>query len=563
MMMAAGVCLAQEPGAPASTPMPAALGESLMMVHVGEVSGLVLSAGDLAGKFQPGMSGIGLKGMAGMMVQDAELSGFGPGAGLEIYYFKGNVVMGFAKISAAKMQGYKDFMGAQMHGVKVDSVGDLLVFATFPMDEARSAEALTTAKRLAPAALKSMSDLGAKPTFKFVAYPGKAIESFDSQIKGFLQMISSMQGGMKANAIMNSAMIAALGDAKEFSIEFNPAPSAFQAEITLIAKPGTPLAKSLESPAKPALSDMALLPADGALRVAVGVNSMAYANLIEEYAKKAFVELNVSEQEQKDFMSLYHEPMKMYGDKMQLSMSMLTPGQGLISGSGLTRLPNVETAIQIIEKQVAQMKDNAMLKQMEQAGLKMDVVFNKDVRKHKDVSIHQWKMTMQSTNAGSAEKNTEMEKMLKLLGNLEYDMAFLDGVMVTGLGGVPVESLIDAVQSKVNPAARPMASVSAFGPQADAYVDFDLGKIMELVSGFAAANMPAGQPNPVEMMANELKGASPVVASWVTKDGSVVGSIKAPLDLITQLGQGIQNTQQKLSQGDGSPAKDSTTTPSM
>ncbi|MFP4579892.1 MAG: hypothetical protein ACLFQ6_04110 [Candidatus Sumerlaeia bacterium] len=532
MAMFTGLAAAQAPGmGQPQVPMPKSLDEALASIYVGDVSGLIENAGNLAGKFKPGMSGPGLKAMAGMMVQDAGLQGFSePGSGLMVYAFNGPVFIAYAEVGAGQIQNYK--MALEQQGMGAQVAGDMLAVAMPP-------NAISTAATLAPTARAALADpRGAKSTLKIMGYPNKAIAAFGPQLQGMLQMMA--QPGDELNPIMQMTLLKALADSSETSLELDLDPANMNIQTICKAMPNTPLATYVDSPVSTNPELMSMLPTDGAIRSVFSMNSEAYVRAAKAYAQKAFEELDTPADLQKDFMELYVEPSEMYEGEMNTAINMFVPGKGMLSGASITSIKDAEKGITIMEKTVENLKNNQAIKSMEAQGLKMDVEFHKNIRSHKGTQIHQWKMKMEST-----QNPQQMDQLQEMLGSMEYEMSIVGDMMVVAMGDVAIEPLIDAAKTKSHPGAKALSSIDAFGKGQDAYADIDMGAFMKVVANSVGSMMGPGGNNPINVFAESLQGSAPMVMTASARESSLMAVVNVPPALIDAMGKAVQKMQQQ------------------
>jgi len=188
------------------------------------------------------------------------------------------------------------------------------------------------------------------------------------------------------------------------------------------------------------------------------------------------------------------------------------------------------------------------LKLYEELGMPMSMAFQENVREYKGAKIHQFnvKMDMKSMMAdkGSLES---MEAMG--MSNMVYDVAIVDGAMAYSMGSSKVEDLIDGLKADA-PATSPLKARAVYPAGGFYYLDFDVGRYM----AFVAELMPDSSANPMQKVANMLKGASPLTSAGFREDNRVMWSVNVPGDLIAKYGQMVMMLQmQKMQQKQGMP----------
>jgi hypothetical protein len=132
--------------------------------------------------------------------------------------------------------------------------------------------------------------------------------------------------------------------------------------------------------------------------------------------------------------------------------------------------------------------------------------------------------------------------MKAVMGKPVWDVAIVNKHLIYAMEGESIEKLIDGVKSGANPESTPLVAESVCGSGAQAYVDYNIGRVVSLMAKVipAEAGKASGRAA-MEKIAASLADAPPVSWSMRSVDGKISADAFIPAGLITSFGAGVKD----------------------
>jgi hypothetical protein len=519
----------------------------MLSISAADVHGLLDGVGTVAAQVSPMMNGMMLKGMLGMQLGDPSLAGIAPGKGFAVVALDPTNIFAVIEVTEAQSVAYAGVLTST--GLQSKYGNGLLVVAQ-TTEQAEKGSALAAAVQGKLLATRS-------PDLRVAMQPSAMIERNKEQIDGFMQMMPVMMGagmmqspGVDTNMVANTTrilegelrvLLSMASQCETGEVVISPANGSLRISETYVPKAGTRLAALTDAPqlnkSNPKIQSGLLGGGTMLLDCTIG-NPDALAEFIVSEAQKVIVEMKIKDVDVADLLKNMKKWMGIYGGSFCESVDFGTDG-----GFNVSYLMEVKDAKGAMELFRTMEQDMApFMKLYENLGMPMCMTFKENVRQYKGVNIHQFSVKMDMKNMAE-EQRKQFETMG--LGNMTYEMAITDGVMLYAMGDNAIESLMDRLEDG-SATGKPLKARSVYPEGGFYYFDFDIGSYM----GFVSSMMPQGPANPMTQMADLLKGASPLTSAGFKADGRVMWSLNIPGDLIAKYGQII--VMMKMQQG-GAP----------
>lgn len=518
---------------------PPALDEALVVVAIPDLHGFLDGAEALKGQILPDMPPNFIKSMLGANLGDPTLScvPVGEGAAVVIYP-KHEIAFIVIEVAKDKAEGLK--MAAGGMGMQTESVDSLMVMAFDP-------KGLNAGKALAKQAQDKWLSKSV-PEAILTIKMAKTLNTFDQQINAFMAGIPMMMmmaqsqvpqaqksspEAMQAQTRILEAEIRVLQsllrqiDTVTVHLSGNGDGLHVKKEISVV--PGTNLAEfAARNPGTVKDLPGAFLPGNGLIRACFVCDGKALQTLATKEADTVMQAMNMTKDERKTITDLIEISLKTWSNSAALEF--MPPNALSLAGASISVVEDPANALDAIRKTADFFKTDGMAGFYKSMGMPMEMKFTEKARTHNGVDIHSF--NMQFDLSGMPPQQAEMTKAF--LDMSHYDVAIVDKYQIQAYGDEKIENVIDQVKSG-KATAKPMAAQKAFGPGQGWYVDLNLAGYVEMVGKAIAPILPAGQTNPIPVIANAMRGASPIIVSG-GQDGSVFTSqATVPSDLIANM----------------------------
>ncbi|MGI8905294.1 MAG: hypothetical protein ACR2IE_02250 [Candidatus Sumerlaeaceae bacterium] len=505
------------------------LPETYGSVVIGDVPGLLDKIGALASKVMPGMNAGGIKAQAGAMLGDPQLAGLPSGSGLAVVIPKQGMPYAFLEVSAGKTADYQKLLKARNLGT-VEEADGLLIIGADP-------GSVSSARAIAPQVKETLLAGSGAPTLSGAVKVADVLKQYDSQIQGAMQGMAkkvekaekatSATAGGDADTIVSVFRayyaFAKRMDTLELSIE--PSGEAMAMNYGVI-----PVNKSSE-PNAPVAADasgsdlMKLLPGNGAIRGYASFDMVGMGKLFAEIAKEIETPGETSKVNVEEITKWFEECSAAFGGSMAMNL-MGDPGAPL-SGAYAVTVKDEAAALKVFREMPAKMESTGFAKFYDAMGMPMKLSFKENVRKYKDTPIHELDMKMDFSRG----PDEQQKRMKQLMGNMVYEVAFVDKVLVYAVKPEKIEDLIEAAKSGSNPAAKPLLSSENLPKGGQGYFDYNIGAAMLFAVSMSAKEGEKGAEQ-MKSMAAVVKDAPPLQVGWAKAANKYRVNVKMPADTL-------------------------------
>ncbi len=519
----------------ATVEKPVVMKDALMTVVASDIHGLVDGAASISSSVSPSMNASMLKVMLGTALGDPGLEGIAPGKGLAVVALDPTNIFAVVEIGEAKASAYQETL--EIQGMASEYAGGMLVIAP---DESLVAKGQAVAADVKAQLLSKRS-----PTLRIAMQPAALLSTYKEDVDGFMELLPTLMGmsleqeppaegidPLGALKILEAEMrvivsMASQCDAMEIVIA--PKNGGLQISKTLSATPGSKLAKVLQAPSTRANPKVqAGLLGDSAIAVDGTMDNVdAIADFVESEILALSKDMEIDAAAIKTISDTMKKWIDVYGGGFSEAIDF--GGESFMNIGYVMEVKDAAKAMQLfgsMEKDMAPLLD--LYKSM---GVPMNFEFKSNVREYKGVMISQMKVGVEMPEM--AEADAQMLEMMNLnLGNMAYDVAIVDGLMVYSMGGTGVETMIDRIKDAgFRPA--PLKARSVFPANAVFYCDIDVAKYIEGIASIMP--LPDDSSNPLPGIIAMMQGAEPITAAGFLENGMAMGSVNIPGSLISKI----------------------------
>ncbi|HSR88250.1 MAG TPA: hypothetical protein VLL07_04800, partial [Pontiella sp.] len=512
--------------------------------------GFIDGAGSVAAQVSPMMSGMMIKSMIGAQLGDPGLAGIAPGKGLAVVMLDQNNSFAVIEAGEAQIAAYSNALAAR--GIAAKAVEGVLVVAKSP-GQVEKGSALVSV-------VKDKLLFHRSPDLRLTLQPAALIEKNDAQIQGMLQMMPMMMGmgmqqapGMDMNSIQSMArileaevriLLSLAGQCDTAEIVLAPKDGSLVISKTFVAEEGTHLSTLLNAPKttvpNPKIQSGLLGDAAVAVDAAMG-NPEAVADFFVAETEELMKEMNLQDIDVAAIVASLKKWMNVYSGSFCETVDF--GGESGFSVNYAMVLKDEAAALSLFRTMQEDM--GPFIRMYENMGMPMTLEFRENVREHRGVNIHQFRVAM-SLNHLPEEQRSQMEQMN--LTNIVYDVAIVNGCMLYSMGAPKMETLIDRIMDDAF-TASPLKARGVYPAGAFYYCDFDVAAYLS----FAASMMPQVPDNPLPQIAALLQGSDPVTSAGFSEDGAVMWSVNIPGGLIGKVGQAAMMIQMRQMQQGAAP----------
>lgn len=530
---------AEDKGTNGATILPDTFGT----VVIGDIPGLLDRIGALASKVMPGMNAAMIKQQAGAMLGDPQLEGLPSGSGLALIVPKQGLPYAYLEVSEAKAADYLKLL-KQRHPGSVEQTDGLLV-AT--MDQA----SLASAKELAAKVKSDVLGGQGAPTLSGAVKLAEVLKQYDPQIQaGISGMAKRLEQAEKATSESVAApsadmvqgvfkfyyAVAKRIEILQLSLEPSGETMAMNYDITPVSK-----AAAGASPSGPSAADLIkLLPGSGAIRGQAQFDTESMGKIAADILKEVGGDnSSINAQAVADWMK---ECSAAFGGSVALNL--MTDAASPVSGAYAFTEKDEAAALKVLRETPSRIESTGLDKFYASMGMPMKVAFKEKVREYKGVPIHQFVMNMEFKQGPSAQQ----KRMKELLGNVVYNIASVDKVLLYAVEPEKIDALIDAAKAGSNPAAKPLISATKLAPGGSAYFDYNVGAAMVFAASISANESGTGA-EVVRGIANAVKDSPPLQVGWYDKSDHYRLTIQMPAETLHAFVQAGQQASMSKTKG--------------
>lgn len=519
------------------------LDDALVSVVIGDVEGLFDQFGQLASQSRPEMTGDGLKQMFGAQIGDPQLKGLPPQSGAVMLIFPGGGRAMLFEVAPESMSTYEQSLAAQ--GGMTAQVEGLLVSA---LDE----NGMAAAKAVAAEVKAKILSVPAQPNVVANIDMEQAMALYGPQMRFMIQSIATMASQQAAGAAGGAASqpdpqaqqrmiqsqlgilfdLAQQVDRVVATVSFSREGARLDKVVT--PKQGSDLLAVAQGPTQSGEALARMLPAGGAVRGYMMFNGPATAQLINNLMKNMMTQMALDPAVQQSMAELISTFARMQGQ----GFNYLIPGQPIPSGSFIYQAESPEAAQEMVALWMKSFQSDFVAKFYGSLGMPATVGVTEKAREVEGVPVAQIKMDVQMPQTPGVPN----------LFPITYEQASVNNMILATLGGSSIEELIKSV--KAAGTGTPLQAAATLPPGADAYFDMNFGELM----GSMVSVMPQGQPNPLQGMAERIKGTPPMTMSLDMAGATMNGVLMIPADFINAMVQVATSRTSVPMEGAGTPA---------
>lgn len=500
---------------------------------IGDVRGMIDQLGVLASKVVPGLNGDVIRAQAGGMIQDPGLEGLPAGSSLFVVFPRAGLPYGYLEVAEKKSESYKQLMNAAglsnvayENGVLLAGADDTSINdARRHLGEAKSGPLASSSKNLL--VTMQLQELLKEYDPQIQQAIDRMAQDDDKPTTG-IGSPQSLQKMMRAyyNVAKQIDQVALTVDPSEKGLRFDK-------ELTLVNSITTTGSTVATGPDGSALLKM--LPANGSMRGEANFDPQTLTNVSSLFLTSVVPDDKKAEAE---------KMMNQFGEISAGSMGFdALYDTNITAASYAIAVKDEQAALAFVEKSPQMMEDAGIYQYYKDQGMPMTLTFEKNVREHAGVPIHHLKVSIDF----SGVTDESARKMMEKFGNVTYEVAAVNKVLVYAVQPAKVEEIIDAVKSGSHPQAKPLVAKQNLASGGQFYADYAVGGAIAA----AAAVAPEKGKDMLNTLSTQLKDSPPLqMAGYRSGDDKIKFSLLIPAGLIRdgfQAGQqvAVQSSQNR------------------
>jgi hypothetical protein len=511
---------------------PAALEEAVLSISVSDFPGFIDAVGEVASQVNPMMNSGMIKMLLGSNLGDPGLTGIAPLTGLAVVMT--DLESFYAVVEVKSEQAASYVQTVQEMGLLAELQDGLLLVA---MDTEQLAVAKQHAKTVQKKLLASTRDA----SLRVIARPAKLIAANEEQITGGLK---EMLADMKEYAVATDqpvdvsklleaevqVLLSLAGQVDIFEEVIAPVDGSINLIETLQPVAGSRLAAYCNAPAvndyNPAIQSGLL--EDGVFKLEACLRKPdAYKALIDGELKNLTTVMELDSAN----LDAWGAYIQRWFDAMGTTIceSALTESQTF----GISMIMDVSdeaAMLDALRSMPADLEALGLNKLYESLEMPMSFKFEEHVSTHADVAIHS--LSLDLSEAGMSADEAAM--MQAMMGDLNFDVAVFDGVVVYAGGEGAIEKIIDQVKSGAAPTVQ-LAARNTYPSGGMLYADLDVGGYIRFISKFAGQVAAVGQD--LDPIVQAFDGAAPIIMSAYGNSGRMQVRCQIPSSLIERIAQ--------------------------
>ena len=550
-------CSSEQPGTPSEEgpqPVeetyvikePVMLEEALVIATVGDVMALCDNVDTMLQGIVPGWNYEEVKNQLGMMLNDPDLKMLQPGIGAAFVVLEGPQIALFMEVpSEIQQQALQTFENS---GMAAEETAGMLIAAS-------NTEGIEAGKAVVTQVKNILLEHADVASLNITVNLRKVITLYDKDVQQWFQsmkMMIGMAGGIMAQQegaqpspeqmqssirILEAEFHIFYSLAKQvevLNLQISPGEQGLLMYKTVVPVKDSHLENFLEAETAAFPADLVrMLPMKGAMRGGYSLQYDAMIQLVEEEANALVQEINLKQDTIDEVIETMRNWKSAYGDRMAIDMCY--PDSPILSGWTIMEVYDPEETIIAFETLEDWFASSGITDLYKTFGMTVDTKFTKNVREYQDIPIHELGFNQEF----EALSDAQWEQMKAFMGEMKYEVAFVDTILVYAMGSSSIEDAIDAVKAGVHPEHTSLFSRRIFKPGGQLYIDYDMGTFMGEIFGKMALFGGIG-----EEMTNvwkSLKGADPLALVVYIQGGNLKGGMLIPRSLIEKFGQAAQN----------------------
>ena len=529
---------------------PVTLDDSMLTLSVPDLPGFLDAVGAVAAEVNPQMNGAMLKMMLGAQIGDPMFAGIAPSTGLAVVMTSPTNFFAVLEVSATHADIYAQTV--QSMGLVAEVQDGLLVIA-------KDAADLAAAKPLAATVQAKLLAASRSASLRVAGQPSQLLKDFKPLVDdGVEQMLAEIKQGAEATGqsmdvskILQAEveiLFSLIDQVDGYELVLSPVDGSIHINEIIQPAPGSRLAIYCEAPVirdfnpavHPGLLDDGAIKLEGCIR-----KPDALIHFVSGEVARLGRVVGFDPGYERAGVAVMQRWMSVVGPT--ICESFLIDGGAQPFSFSIVEEVSSEAALLVQYRDLkSDMESLGFFKLYESMGLPMQFVFEEKVRQHEGVDIHTMKMDLPMTNVPPEQ----VAAMKSMMGDMTFDMAVVDGVLVYTVGEGAVEKSIDRLKSGVENAS-PLAARGALPAGAFYYLDFDVARYLTFASLMIPEGMPADGPvQMLEQIGETLEGASPIVSGGYCNSGRMKFCSQVPGDLIARAAEaGQQIAMESMQQG--------------
>jgi hypothetical protein len=418
----------------------------------------------------------------------------------------------------------------QAMGLESKTTGGLLVAG-------QGSAGLESAEKMRPT-YDALAGAKLRAGLRVYVHAGRLLDAYGGLIRtamqGIAARVSEGQPGTPANAaailkMEAEALLAFLSWSEELQVDLRLGEQGVDLDSVLVAKPQTKLAELFAKSAGKSPPSFGFMRSAGStmlMSMALdGDSASALVTEILDVIGKASAESKLVGPEVVNALGDFYRD---FGARGVFSMGM-EEGRPF-SIEGVMEVKDGVKLLAAMEKLSALFASGGAFHELYRGlGLDAKVMFKKDARTHGDAAVHRFEFSFEAT-ADAPEPLRDSLKAMTI--TMSSELAIAGGWAVMSTDAARLDAMVDAV--KAGEAAKAgggpaFASVKAFGPGRQLYMDYD---VLGLMKGF-------GQwlPGPGAELLQKLPAASPLLFAGTFDQNRGQLHMRVPLDFIQAFGK--------------------------
>ncbi len=486
--------------------------ESIALISVGDIIGLLEETGGLMSQLMPGMDGDNLKAMLGEAIGDPQLAGIRPGGSLAAAVFPDGRVSGGIEVAPEHAGEYADLI--RELGIKTEQVGDIVVWGS-------NDESLRLALLLSDDIKDSLASAGPEAEIDVKVNSQAAIKNFGEELDQTITMLPMMMSGalegeedveiQDTQDFMNHMeagmrlIKVSFSQIETLNYVISPGAEGLRFEYKDYPMPGTAYQEYLNIPIAFPGTYLAFLPGRGAVRGGMGFNQEAYSSMMGAFLEEVFSEMDLTGEQKEKIKSQFGINQHYAGDGF--AFDLYAPGAYMMNGAVVAGAEDPDAVLREAESGMEMMNRSFSGLCREEGKGEISFRLRKNAREHAGVMIHEIYV---ETPEDEVSYETEV---LEILSNHKCEFAFSQGMVLYAFGEQKIEELVDASLSGGHPEGLALRSQSALAvAEASGYFDVRVDMLADFMSELMSRGeerMPEGAQT-LKAVMGMLEGAPPV-----------------------------------------------------
>jgi hypothetical protein len=210
----------------------------------------------------------------------------------------------------------------------------------------------------------------------------------------------------------------------------------------------------------------------------------------------------------------------------------VTVTDGKMGGTFAIGVTDEAKARAMLSELPAKIKALGLSKLYESMGMKCDIGYKAAAREHDGVKIDEMDMKVEVGTSASAE----MVRTMSVYGNVHYDIAVVNKVLLYSTMPKQIDTLIDEVKKGASADTKPLVSETKLPSGGCFYADYNIGKVKEL--SMAALPPDSKEREAMQKLFGSISGY-PLLFAGYHKTDTLNFTMMSPAELMKAAAEGI------------------------